>query len=224
MPPLVSLIRSPAGTSSGIGDFLAEEVGFEPTVPFRAQRFSRPPPSTTRPLLRIARIIHRFSSHRSDEGGVTKRRRRRPDKARDGRTPQTHSCSTSRRPTERNAVRTSDFDAAVEDLCIVRAGRTLLGDAASSQVRIVESGVWKLPRALVFYQRVSRFRFRVSRKEEQIPAPIPEDRYNVPAVGALSAPLDLPFRSRSERATESRSGRPALGQSSWCLCVFVSLW
>ena len=31
---------------------MAEEVGFEPTVPSRVQRFSRPPPSATRPLLR----------------------------------------------------------------------------------------------------------------------------------------------------------------------------
>ena len=31
---------------------MAEEVGFEPTVRFPVQRFSRPPPSTTRPPLR----------------------------------------------------------------------------------------------------------------------------------------------------------------------------
>src|SRR5262245_45798375 len=31
---------------------LAEGEGFEPPIPFRAQRFSRPPPSTTRPSLR----------------------------------------------------------------------------------------------------------------------------------------------------------------------------
>jgi hypothetical protein len=30
---------------------LAEREGFEPPVPFRVQRFSRPPPSTTRPPL-----------------------------------------------------------------------------------------------------------------------------------------------------------------------------
>ena len=36
---------------------LAEEVGFEPTVPVRVQRFSRPPPSTTRPLLRWAKLL-----------------------------------------------------------------------------------------------------------------------------------------------------------------------
>src|SRR4029453_4547849 len=30
----------------------AEGEGFEPPVPFRVQRFSRPPPSTTRPSLR----------------------------------------------------------------------------------------------------------------------------------------------------------------------------
>ena len=51
------------------------------------------------------------------------------------------------------------------------------------------------------------------------------------AVGALSAPLHLPVRPRSEGATESESGRPALIQfSSLCLCAFmvniflVSLW
>src|SRR5437867_2127547 len=33
---------------------LAEGEGFEPPVPFRAQWFSRPPPSTTRPSLRSA--------------------------------------------------------------------------------------------------------------------------------------------------------------------------
>ena len=31
-------------------------------------------------------------------------------------------CSTLRRPTERNTVRADDFVAAVENLCIVRAG------------------------------------------------------------------------------------------------------
>src|SRR5687768_12467343 len=31
---------------------LAEGEGFEPPIPFRVQRFSRPPPSTTRPSLR----------------------------------------------------------------------------------------------------------------------------------------------------------------------------
>jgi excisionase family DNA binding protein len=32
---------------------LAEGEGFEPPVPFRVQWFSRPPPSTTRPSLRV---------------------------------------------------------------------------------------------------------------------------------------------------------------------------
>ena len=32
------------------------------------------------------------------------------------------------------------------------------------------------------------------------------------------------FRNRSEGATESESGRPALAQSSLCLCVFVPWW
>jgi hypothetical protein len=31
---------------------MAEEVGFEPTESLHPQRFSRPPPSTTRPFLR----------------------------------------------------------------------------------------------------------------------------------------------------------------------------
>ena len=33
--------------------FNAEKVGFEPTMPLRAYRFSRPAPSTTRTPLRI---------------------------------------------------------------------------------------------------------------------------------------------------------------------------
>jgi hypothetical protein len=33
--------------------FLAEREGFEPPVPFRVRRFSRPEPSTTRPPLRV---------------------------------------------------------------------------------------------------------------------------------------------------------------------------
>ena len=32
---------------------MAEREGFEPPVPFRARRFSRPEPSTTRPPLRM---------------------------------------------------------------------------------------------------------------------------------------------------------------------------
>src|ERR1041385_1830186 len=36
-------------------DLLAERGGFEPPVPFRAQRFSRPPQSTTLPPLRFLR-------------------------------------------------------------------------------------------------------------------------------------------------------------------------
>ena len=35
------------------GRSLAEREGFEPPVPFRVQWFSRPPPSTTRPSLRL---------------------------------------------------------------------------------------------------------------------------------------------------------------------------
>lgn len=32
---------------------MAEDEGFEPPVPVKVQRFSRPPPSTARPILRI---------------------------------------------------------------------------------------------------------------------------------------------------------------------------
>jgi hypothetical protein len=35
---------------------LAEGEGFEPPVPFRVQWFSRPPPSTTRPSLRVEKL------------------------------------------------------------------------------------------------------------------------------------------------------------------------
>ena len=37
---------------------LAEGEGFEPPVPFRVQWFSRPPPSTTRPSLRVSGYGH----------------------------------------------------------------------------------------------------------------------------------------------------------------------
>ena len=39
------------------GSIVAEEEGFEPPEPFRAQRFSRPPHSTTLPLLRRKRCL-----------------------------------------------------------------------------------------------------------------------------------------------------------------------
>src|SRR5688572_8417426 len=43
----------PAWTKLGEAErSLAEGEGFEPPIPFRVQRFSRPPPSTTRPSLR----------------------------------------------------------------------------------------------------------------------------------------------------------------------------
>ena len=35
---------------------LAEREGFEPPVPFRVRRFSRPEPSTTRPPLRLLQV------------------------------------------------------------------------------------------------------------------------------------------------------------------------
>ena len=46
-------------------------------------------------------------------------------------------------------------------------------------------------------------------------------RYNDLAVGVLSTPLHTPARPRSEGATETKSGRSALAQSSLCLGVFV---
>ena len=101
---------------------LAEEVGFEPTVPSRVQRFSRPPPSTTRPLLRLARIIHRFSSRSGGSGGLTRRatggRRRRTLTVRRG---------GRRSATQSGRVRSSPPSdegggAAVENLGIVQAG------------------------------------------------------------------------------------------------------
>ena len=47
---------------------LAERVGFEPTVAFRLQRFSRPPPSTTRPPLRHGRCECRGYAARRPSG------------------------------------------------------------------------------------------------------------------------------------------------------------
>ena len=44
---------APAAESTIFRIDLAEGEGFEPPVPFRVQWFSRPPPSTTRPSLRV---------------------------------------------------------------------------------------------------------------------------------------------------------------------------
>ena len=63
-------------------------------------------------------MMHRFSS-RSDEGAVLTRRATR--KAGTPEAPAGVLYSTLRRPTECNTVRTSDFSAAVENLCIIRA-------------------------------------------------------------------------------------------------------
>lgn len=44
--------------TQNIGKIHAEKVGFEPTMPLRAYRFSRPAPSTTRtPLRKILSLI-----------------------------------------------------------------------------------------------------------------------------------------------------------------------
>jgi hypothetical protein len=64
---------------------LAEGEGFEPPVPFRVQRFSRPPPSTARPSLRDWRSVHRADSREvgtfqcNRNGGVDAVARRRDD-------------------------------------------------------------------------------------------------------------------------------------------------
>ena len=47
---------------------LAEEEGFEPPEPFRAQRFSRPPHSTTLPLLRGRRCLWEGSAEGKPPG------------------------------------------------------------------------------------------------------------------------------------------------------------
>lgn len=44
--------RSPEGEHLRVGASAAEEEGFEPTVPLRVRRFSKPVPSAARPLLR----------------------------------------------------------------------------------------------------------------------------------------------------------------------------
>src|SRR5271156_1444596 len=47
--PRVLACRGPGAAGA---DKMAEEEGFEPPEPFRVQRFSRPPVSTTHPFLR----------------------------------------------------------------------------------------------------------------------------------------------------------------------------
>jgi hypothetical protein len=50
-------IRTPGGQAgTALEGRLAEGEGFEPPVPFRAQRFSRPPVSTAHPSLRVSNI------------------------------------------------------------------------------------------------------------------------------------------------------------------------
>ena len=45
------------GISLITSDEMAEEEGFEPPIPFQVRRFSRPMPSTTRPLFRYYQNI-----------------------------------------------------------------------------------------------------------------------------------------------------------------------
>ena len=56
--------------------------------------------------------MHRFSSRSTESAGLTRRATEAPASVLYG---------TLRRPTERNAVRTSDLGDAVENLCIIRA-------------------------------------------------------------------------------------------------------
>jgi hypothetical protein len=53
-------------------DSMAEREGFEPPVPFRARRFSRPEPSTTRPPLRLLQFYYtlNFTAEPADTGST----------------------------------------------------------------------------------------------------------------------------------------------------------
>jgi hypothetical protein len=53
-------------------DCVAEREGFEPPVPFRARRFSRPEPSTTRPPLRLLQFYYtlNFTAEPADTGST----------------------------------------------------------------------------------------------------------------------------------------------------------
>ena len=42
---------------AGRDEEMAERAGFEPAIPLRVYRFSRPAPSTTRPPLRVSRTV-----------------------------------------------------------------------------------------------------------------------------------------------------------------------
>ena len=53
--------------SVGYSTLVAEEEGFEPPRPFRALRFSRPPPSTTRPFLRRPQRSRNVPVHHASE-------------------------------------------------------------------------------------------------------------------------------------------------------------
>ena len=54
-----TLIRIFIIKSVTYGHYMAEEVGFEPTVDFHLRRFSRPVHSTTLPLLRLGKVLPR---------------------------------------------------------------------------------------------------------------------------------------------------------------------
>lgn len=64
VPPTTGLVRTvipmvtaPGAQSTGSSTISAEEKGFEPSVPVKVRRFSKPLPSTARPLLQIFRTI-----------------------------------------------------------------------------------------------------------------------------------------------------------------------
>jgi hypothetical protein len=61
LPAPIQLGSRAGITSLQVPDYkgLAEREGFEPPVPFRVRRFSRPEPSTTRPPLRLRRLYGR---------------------------------------------------------------------------------------------------------------------------------------------------------------------
>jgi hypothetical protein len=68
MPPMSRKTASSPNLPGMHLETLAEGEGFEPPKPFRVQRFSRPPPSTTRPSLRERRFVSVTGSVRQPIG------------------------------------------------------------------------------------------------------------------------------------------------------------
>jgi len=69
----------------------------------------------------LARFMHRFLSRSDESADLTRRATEAPANVLYG---------TLRRPTERNTGRADDFVAAVENLCIIRAGLSLSSNAS----------------------------------------------------------------------------------------------